>query len=286
LDTAKGLVASTQIQAQILGLGLISKHLWANPECSQQVKDAVLGALLDKNAQVGEQACWTLRSLVTADPSTQDKSVEQLILAMTALEYTKGYEEALVDVGRDDKRVFPFLLDRLKAEKGSLSKLCLALGDLGDKRAIPAVLKYLNKDVPLDVRQSATEALAKLQASEAIPRLVELARDGEPGNADWSISRSGYYHALASFPQVTDRNAQTLMLETLRKLKPPYSGFYDRSIQFDAITAAGNWKLKEALPELNRIISESTDFTLNSDKLPAENAQRLAKEAIKKLSAE
>jgi HEAT repeat protein len=68
------------------------------------------------------------------------------------------------------------LLLPLLADPDVNHKAAWALGGVGDRRAIPALIESLDDEDAL-MRTSAIDALAQLEAAEALPRLRTLVND-------------------------------------------------------------------------------------------------------------
>jgi HEAT repeat protein len=129
------------------------------------------------------QAAFELAKVLQAgkDPALTDP-------AFTG-EVTKVFEEA----SGDDPRVRRYL--------------ALALGRIGDRRAVPALLKAVD-DAGADGSRADPEtqvyavwALGVIGDPQAVPRLVTLARSDDPG------LRKAAVHALGAFPESGARDA-------------------------------------------------------------------------------
>jgi HEAT repeat protein len=122
------------------------------------------------------QAAFELAKVLQAgkDPAISD--------ATFTGEVVKVFDEA----GSDDPRVRRYL--------------ALALGRMGDRRAVPALLKAVDDAAPNGSRADpetqvyAVWALGAIGDAEAVPRLVELAHSDDAG------LRKAAVHALGAFP--------------------------------------------------------------------------------------
>jgi HEAT repeat protein len=79
-------------------------------------------------------------------------------------------------------RPLPVLIPLLKDNEINY-KVAWALGEIGDKAAIPALIDALNDPSP-DMRVSSIEALDTLDATEALPRLRLLLKDDDRIHTD------------------------------------------------------------------------------------------------------
>lgn len=92
----------------------------------------------------------------------------------------------------------PYLLESIKNQPESLAVVINILGDIGDKSAIPALIKILQEEeLGFEKRASAAEALQKLHAKEAIPVLIKALK-AQPGEFKRHNKRE-YLYSFADF---------------------------------------------------------------------------------------
>ncbi len=116
----------------------------------------------------------------------------------TLIRYCKGYDEdlqidAIWTLGeRKAKEALPTLLEVMeKTDSYAVrGQVAIALGKLGDERAIEALRSCLGKDTPPRIRAYALNAMGQIGSSKAIPYIVEYLLD--PSNeyrdsASWAL---------------------------------------------------------------------------------------------------
>lgn len=82
---------------------------------------------------------------------------------------------ALGNIGPDAKAAVPTLIEALKKHKGFFNAIT-ALGQIGDRAAVPALIKALrNKDS--EVRAEVAAALGEISDPAAVPHLTEALKD-------------------------------------------------------------------------------------------------------------
>jgi HEAT repeat protein len=100
------------------------------------------------------------------------------------------YAETRVMAELGDPKAVMALIKRLEsAPAGAKGTFIEALAATRNKLAVPAVMKLLDDPDPFVVA-AAADALGKLDAREAIPRLRPLVEEGHPGPQRWSAARS------------------------------------------------------------------------------------------------
>jgi HEAT repeat protein len=114
-----------------------------------------------------------------------------------AFERTNNQQLMLLLIGMRYEGAFDLLLKLLKGPGFSMPQTAIReLGKLGDKRAIPYLIPYLDSDNPIS-QAEAVRALGKLGAAESIPALMNLLED-----TDLYGSHAGTYYAVTEAFQI------------------------------------------------------------------------------------
>jgi HEAT repeat protein len=165
-----------------LGTVLDDPDVWVRSEAAYHLTQAgdaqVVGALLDRiwkdepPVRIGavrglaEVGCGGLFDRVLAMTRSQSETVEVRQAALTSIARS----------GQDGSR--EVLVDGLRHPRWEIRSTAIHLmGDSGDRGFIPYLLKELERDPDALVRQAVVEALIRLKASEAVPRLLHYLTD-------------------------------------------------------------------------------------------------------------
>lgn len=207
--------------------------IWAKGllERLQQKRGPVLvRALSDREPSVRAEVTRALGNLSVA-------SAAPALLRMIATDHSEEVREAAVDalgkLGSKDVRVLPVLIETLTGQDRRYPdlryKAALALGELRDERAVPALIKGLQTDEHWDVREAAAKALGQIGTLAAIRILVPALKDQSPevrGQAVQSLGAAiGRYSAvpalLTALKTETDAEVQTKIVGVLRMSYDP-----------------------------------------------------------------
>jgi HEAT repeat protein len=114
------------------------------------------------------------------------QKTRELIADLRSTNLEKAHD-AMVDLREYGRSVAPQLIELLElrapADRYAHVRAAMLLNDLGSKRAIPVLMTTMQRDpdTELDSRElrcASVSALASLGATEAIPEIIEIARDG------------------------------------------------------------------------------------------------------------
>ena len=141
-----------------------------------------------------------------------------------------------------DKRAVPILLEYLNDETINY-KAATVLGQLGDRRAIVPLKEMLEHENP-DRRLWAGYGLARLNDPVGVPTVAEFLKDPQ-----WVQRR----HAADALGEFGDRRAVPALIEALQDENP--------NVRVSAVRALGKLKDKRALPHLERLRADRTATT-------------------------
>lgn len=201
---------------------------------SPRVRDALIHVLLNHRmeevrlkaagalaAQRDPEAIPSLREAM-ADPRNPKEVVgaaKSTIKFLEELEEPAESEEGHLrfrgDVERaaNDRKTRVELLRRLKSalgdpDSGVRNQAIKALVELGDKRAVPALVKLLDDQVP-GIRQAAAIALGELRSAASVPALVRALEE-------WT-GRQEIQTLLIALHKIADRRALPALLRLLER---------------------------------------------------------------------
>lgn len=178
-----------------------------------------------------------------------------------------------------DKTARLELVNRLKTALGDTSSkvrtdAAKALGELGDKRAVPALIKAL-EDADASVRIVATKALGKLKSRRAIPALLNAARLNRSCLAGSALAEIGATDALPSLLEIErekgDSGSMSIMAlvpygilnklttpenlpEVKRVIKSMAGKLPDHAIEWALMAALAKSENPDDVPEITALI--------------------------------
>jgi HEAT repeat protein len=116
-----------------------------------------------------------------------------------------------------------------------------ALGNLGDKRAVPGLIKVLENDKNENIRSIAAEALGKLDDKQAIKPLIKALKD-----PDWGVRVDAVY----AFGRLKDfsKDAIPYIIESLRD--------EDETVRMTAARVLGDFKDMRAVDPLCKTLGD------------------------------
>lgn len=157
--------------------------------------------LLDALAWLGRQgAIKELDLLAQARGSTLQSLAATVLVEIKATSALPGMRKVLDEQLRKGNH-----------QAGIGQILAFGLGDLGDQKAIPVLIRALNKGTPATQREAAT-ALGRLRAKEAVPDLLKVVQKGR------LYSRVG---ALIALGRIGDRRAAARLTKSLTDRDAP-----------------------------------------------------------------
>jgi hypothetical protein len=136
-------------------------------------------------------------------------------------------ERAAVALGElGDRRAVPALIETLKDEDAVVREhAASALSDLGDRRAVPALIETL-RDENAVVREHAATALGSLGDKQAVPAMIEALRDKDAvvrEHVATALGRLGDKRAVQPLTTALQKekkhNVQEHILSALKKLR-------------------------------------------------------------------
>lgn len=160
---------------------------------------------------LAEVGCGGLFPRLLALVRDEGESVEVRQAALTSIARTHGEEsrKALVDSLRD-------------ARWEVRSTAIHLMGDSGDKGFVPHLLRELERDPDTLVRQAVVEALIRLRASEAVPRLLHYLTDPLLKDAAYrfflSLGRQAI-RLIENEAQSVDFQTKVVLIDILRHLE-------------------------------------------------------------------
>ncbi|MDO9540946.1 MAG: HEAT repeat domain-containing protein, partial [Kiritimatiellia bacterium] len=149
----------------------------------------------------------------------------------------------------------PVLAKSLAEDKSKwIKRRCAqALGQIGDKRVIPLLMKYMrNEDSYL--AENSILALGWLQAKEAVPGLIEVLNEKKqffPAGGDWREAVSPSASAAIALGYIGDKRAMQPLLEVYQMTFDDKTEQYKLCLRKAAGLALGLLAESEALPKLN-----------------------------------
>lgn len=169
------------------------------PAWGQDIDFNALGEVLVKGKDNVERTEVAKKLGATKDPRAFDPLIKALKDEDKPVRWAAI--ESLGDLG--DKRAVPYLVKFLPKEERAAYRWGLrltinALGAIGDSQAVPYLLPYLKHEDPY-VRRVTTFALGKIGSVEALPQVIELLKD------DSMVVRRWVQHALV---QLTEEKIQ------------------------------------------------------------------------------
>lgn len=142
--------------------------------------------------------------LTTADPGDRDENNK------SRKNTVKESEESSQNPGEQNKTQLSLFLESLKSPSAKVRKQAAsALGELGDRGAVPALIEALRDESAL-VREHAASALRDLGDRRAVPALIETLRDEN------AVVRE---HAVTALGRLGDKRAVQPLLDALQKEK-------------------------------------------------------------------
>ncbi|GAB4511883.1 MAG: hypothetical protein OHK0046_10570 [Anaerolineae bacterium] len=153
-------------------------------------------ALKDNDPGIRRRAATALRTLgaVKATPALQEALVnegdpetrEAIVAALESLEQEKQKHETATPITQMSE--LEYLIFQLESEKSEqVIEAAHALGEMGDKMAVPALVSLFNDaKISIRVRLAVAEALLKLESAP-----VEVALLGALRSQDWRVRRNG-----------------------------------------------------------------------------------------------
>jgi hypothetical protein len=163
-------------------------------------------------------------------------------------------DPALIDEAREALLYYgsaatDYLIQALKDEKIEVRFLaCQLLGEIKDKKAIPALIELLdNKKTKVlsSIASCAAESLGLLQAKEAIPKLIE-SLDSQDAELKYSAIKSlGYLNATEAIEKVK------------KLLSDTSSTYYDGLIRAQAAKTIQLLGPEKAIEELKKLLSDT-----------------------------
>ncbi|MBT3202423.1 MAG: HEAT repeat domain-containing protein [Phycisphaerales bacterium] len=128
-------------------------------------------------------------------------------------------DQVIVALGElGDKRAVPVLMQLLKTDIGYKHYVVAALGNTGDKRAIPPLLKILKKDS--GKKYSVIIALGQLKCTEAVPILIKRLEQSK--NIDKGIDEWETVDILRAMLAIGDKRAVEPIKKYLKGDVPDY----------------------------------------------------------------
>jgi len=239
----------------------------------KQAADALLGRLADKNSRVREAAVEALcrvgdektvevliEKLEDKDPAFRlhivralarlgdERAVPPLVKKLDdkVLEVRIAAASALGDL--ESRNAVDPLLKKLeetptKDSPVELQKqIIVALGKIGDRKALSAILSILDSPYP-DIRKHAAEALGNLGGESAVLPLVEKLADISPE------VRNASAYALG---KIGDKRAVSPLLEMLKEKDP--------ELRITAVYALGTLKASQAISPLINMLDDDNPW--------------------------
>ena len=114
-----------------------------------------------------------------------ESAVEPLLEALEDLRLRWGAIVALGDIGdaRAVEHIIPLLDDRDPLIKGAAA---IALGKIGDSRAVEPLIQVLTNEKGVVIRQFAVQALGEIKDKRAVKPLINVLKDKEFSRTDFS----------------------------------------------------------------------------------------------------
>ncbi|UCH96466.1 MAG: HEAT repeat domain-containing protein [Candidatus Aminicenantes bacterium] len=203
---------------------------WAAADKPSEESSPALAALdpgdRDESKKPGET---TVKESKESSQGTGEQNKPQLSLFLELLKSPSASvrEHAASALGElGDLRAVPELIKALRDEDAVVREhAATALGRLGDKQAVPALIKVL-RDEDAVVREHAATALAKLGDKQAVPALIRALRDENAvvrEHVASALGRLGDKRAVQPLNQALQKeknhNVQVHILSALKKLR-------------------------------------------------------------------
>jgi HEAT repeat protein len=169
----------------------------------------------------------------------------------------------------------PDLLELLEREQDQMVvwRAQLVLAELGAREVIPAFIKML-KGQNVSKISAALKMLGQLQASEALPHIIEFIRDskiyskevGEAINVLGALGGRGEVAEFVSWLKAEDSPQRFFGIVILQTLKAKETGLAmldlikdeAADVRLRAIMTLGEWQIREAIPQIIEAL-EDTD---------------------------
>ena len=172
-------------------------------------------------------------------PSLEELGIKKAEDKLTSRDWQER-KKAVVELSKSkDPTIFNKLCEKLKTEKNKEVKLTIikAFGDIGNKSAVPILVKYLKEDPNPEFREASARSLGKLKDDSAFYELQDrLLKDADE---DVKIA------IIWALGEMKDRRAIPLLLKFLDLDKYRYGS----SFQVEAVRALGKIE-----PENNDVV--------------------------------
>lgn len=166
--------------------------------------------LLEEALKAEEQNSSLYTSFVLSNFESEESGNENEIL-LQALKSEKGYVRvaAAMALGEKEETAATDPLLKMLAQDYPLAghSAAMALGELGDERAVGTLMNELKNNEKDYIRSSSAVALGKLEAEEAVPYLIERLRDTKASvrsNAALVLGKMGDKSAVKSLINILE----------------------------------------------------------------------------------
>jgi len=261
LPECRALVADKEqnVQVRIVAVATLGAYV---ETAHEEVLGIALAALRDRNTGMRQAAAYVLSDLKDA------RSVEPIVAALKDdkdLEAYVGFfaiyslpnepwRSSLINVfrviGKDAVKAVPFLIEYLKSDESGTGHAALALGQIGDQRAVQPLMEVLaDKKASSFERGSAATALGCLRSDKSFDLLKGIASD--TAQKDSAVRKA----AIAAVGKYGTDEAAKVILGVLRRKQLDW-------LLLSAVKAAGDMQLKAALNEFNRLAEDPMLYTV------------------------